>query len=118
MKHGHSWSIFVDEPDGTTTASCSQCHGSLSTDGAREQITAWQDSFEALHGTVAGDVERAVEAMNGVDDAGLQATLEAATADLVLAEGDESGGFHNHDYLMALLEDAGEKAREILTETG
>ena len=90
----------------------------MSTDGAREQITAWQDSFEALHGTVAGDVERAVEAMNGVDDAGLQATLEAATADLALAEGDESGGFHNHDYLMALLKDAGEKAREILTATG
>ena len=118
MEHGHSWAIFVDEADGSSTASCSQCHSSFSADDARGMIASWQDSFASLHDTVAGVVERAATAMEGVDDTDLQAKLDEATGNLALAEGDESGGFHNHNYLMSLLENAQARAEEVLGALG
>ncbi len=118
MQHGHTWSILVPEEDGTTTASCNQCHGDFTTSDIEGKIAAWQDSFQSLDEVVAGKVAAAVEAMDGVDDADLQAKLDEAVGNLALAEGDESGGFHNHNYLMALLEDAQARAEEVLSSLG
>ena len=52
--------------------------------------------------------------MQGVQDPALQSKLEEAQHNLTYAESDESGGYHNHNYLMSLLEDANNKALEIL----
>ena len=54
-------------------------------------------------------------ALAGVSDAVLQADRKEAQFNLALAESDESGGVHNHNYLMALLNDANDKALEILS---
>ncbi|MFQ5664973.1 MAG: hypothetical protein ACE5I7_00925 [Candidatus Binatia bacterium] len=49
---------------------------------------------------------------------GLQAKLAEAQFNLNYADSDESGGFHNHNYLMSLLNDANAKAQEILAALG
>lgn len=40
MYKGHSWSVFVQEPDGSTAASCSTCHTTMSADSAMATVTA------------------------------------------------------------------------------
>ncbi len=118
MQHGHTWAILIPEANGETTASCSQCHANFSSSDIEAKITAWQDSFQSLDAVVAGRVAAASGAMTGVDDADLQAKLDEAQKNLALAEGDESGGFHNHNYLMALLKDAQARAEEVLSALG
>jgi hypothetical protein len=44
--------------------------------------------------------------------------LKEAQFNLTYAESDESGGFHNNTYLMALLNDAIQRSQEILTSLG
>ncbi|NIA24568.1 MAG: ammonia-forming cytochrome c nitrite reductase subunit c552 [Gammaproteobacteria bacterium] len=118
MQHGHTWAIITPEANGGTTASCSQCHTDFSSSDVEAKITAWQDAFQSLDAVVAGKVAAASEAMVDVDDADLQAKLDEAETNLALAEGDESGGFHNHEYLMALLRDAQARAEEVLSDLG
>ncbi len=110
MFHGHSWAVFVQE-DGDTTASCEQCHPGMD---ASTTITDFQTEFETLYTTTLDNVTAAEQAMDGVTDPTLLTKLEEAQTNLALAEGDESGGFHNHNYLMAVLNDANTKAEEIL----
>ncbi|MFV1959567.1 MAG: hypothetical protein ACC662_09175, partial [Planctomycetota bacterium] len=52
--------------------------------------------------------------VEGSSDADLLARLEEARHNLAFAEGDESGGFHNHGYLMDLLNGANDQALYIL----
>jgi hypothetical protein len=51
--------------------------------------------------------------MDGVTNATVVATFDEAQRNLTYAESDESHGFHNHSYVMALLNDADAKARSL-----
>jgi len=110
MTHGHSFGITVAEEVGVTT-SCEHCHQDMD---AASTIEGFKSSYAALDATASSNVELATAAMVGVDDPVLQAKLEEAQHNLSFAEGDESGGFHNNPYLMALLNDANDRALEIL----
>ncbi len=115
MYHGHSWAITVQEADGKSTVSCTQCHAEIDTaEKADDIIKNWQSEFEDLDATAQKNVAAATDAMQGVQDEALQSKLEEAQHNLTYAESDESGGYHNHNYLMSLLEDANNKALEIL----
>ena len=48
----------------------------------------------------------------------LQAKLDEAQHNLGYAESDESGSFHNYNYLMTLLTDANDRALEVLSGLG
>ncbi|NOZ14224.1 MAG: ammonia-forming cytochrome c nitrite reductase subunit c552, partial [Acidobacteria bacterium] len=115
MFHGHTWDVSVQEEDGTSSVSCSQCHDNISTKTQLEAaISTWRTEFQALDETAGANVSAAATAMEGVSDASLQAKLEEAQHNLNFADSDESTGFHNHKYLMALLNDANSRALEIL----
>jgi len=114
MFHGHTWEITVEEADGKTTTSCTHCHADKDTAKANTIINKWKADFESLDATAQKNVAAAEKAMKGVQDKALQSKLEEAQHNLTYAESDESGGFHNHKYLMSLLKDANDKALEIL----
>ncbi|NOX96522.1 MAG: ammonia-forming cytochrome c nitrite reductase subunit c552 [Nitrospirae bacterium] len=117
--HGHTWAITVQEADGKSTTSCTRCHaGSKDAAKAKAIISAYKSGFQALDVTAQKNVAAAAEAMKGIQDKVLQAKLKEARHNLTYAESDESGGFHNHKYLMALVKDANDKAREILSTLG
>jgi hypothetical protein len=92
-----------------STASCEQWQSGINAETA---IAAFRASFEKLHATVQANVAAAEQAIVGVNDPALQARLDEAEHNLAFAEGDESGGFHNPNYVMALLNDANERALE------
>jgi len=110
MQHGHSFSITVEEKDGTAT-SCDHCHPGMNVSAT---ISGFQSDYAELDATASANVEAAAAALAGSDDTVLLDKLDEAQHNLALAEGDESGGFHNHNYLMALLNDANDRAQEIL----
>lgn len=114
MYHGHSGAINVKEADGATTSSCTQCHSDMNAAHAEANIKKWQSEFASLEATVQENVAAAAKAIQGVHDTTQQAMLKEAQDNMTYAESDESGGFHNHKYLMALLQDANQKALEIL----
>ncbi len=115
---GHTWAIDVKEADGTTTTSCVKCHSDWTTASSDATIAKMKAEFAALDAKVQPLVEKAAKAMEGVNDAALADKLKEAQFNLGYAESDESGGFHNHTYLMALLTDAQTRAQEILTALG
>ncbi len=119
MYHGHSWAITVTDEDGTETVSCTRCHPSITTDADYEIVAGlWRQNFQVVDSVAQQNVAAAETAMEGVDNPDLQAKLEAAQHNLNFAESDESGGFHNHLYLMSLLFKANSDASEILAELG
>jgi len=117
MFHGHTFAISVQEEGGQSTVSCAKCHpGTFDTQATvTAKIDEWQQEFETLDATTQANVAAAATAMQGVSDATLQAKLDEAQFNLSFADSDESGGFHNHVFLLALLNDANTKAQEILT---
>jgi glutaredoxin len=117
MFHGHSWAITVKEADGKSTTSCTRCHADKDTAKATSTINQWKSDFQSLDATAQKNVAAAAEAVKGSEDKALQSKLEEAQHNLEYAESDESGGFHNHKYLMSLLKDANDKALEILAAT-
>lgn len=114
MYHGHSQDITVTEEDGSTTTSCTHCHFDMDTAAAEAKITEFQDEFAALMTTTTDNVDAATESLVGSSDSDLLAKLDEAQSNLDFAAADESGGFHNHTYAMALLNDANARAQEIL----
>lgn len=118
MQGGHSWAISVKEADGTYTTSCIKCHADWTTAKSEATIKQLQTSFQTLDAKVQKIVTQATQAMQGHTDADLQGKLDEATFNLSFAESDESGGFHNNTYLMALLNDAQQKAQEVLKALG
>ena len=116
--HGHTWAITVKEADGKGTTSCTRCHANIDTAGANAAIAERKSSFQTLEAIAQKNVAAATEAMKGVENKALQDKLEEARHNLDYAESDESGGFHNHKYLMLLLKDASDKALEILSARG
>jgi hypothetical protein len=104
----------VKEADGTTTSSCTQCHSDMNAAKAEADIKQWQSEFANLDAKVQNNVAAAAKALQGVQDNARQAMLKEAQDNMAYAESDESGGFHNHKYLMALLQDANQKAQAVL----
>ncbi len=117
MFHGHSFKINVKEEIGSTT-SCTQCHSTFNVSAADTIIASFQSSFATLDATTQSNVAAAATAMAGNNDPLLLAKLGEAQDNLEYAESDESSGFHNHNYLMSLLNDANDRATEILTALG
>jgi formate-dependent nitrite reductase cytochrome c552 subunit len=118
MLGGHTWAITVKEADGKSTTSCTNCHSGWDTAKSDATIKQLQAEFQAMDAKTQPIVDQAAKAMQGVTDADLQAKLKEAQFNLSYAESDESGGFHNHTYLMTLLNDSQQKAKEILTSLG
>ncbi len=117
--HGHTWAVSVQEADGTRSVSCGQCHDDINTAAALENaINTWRTEFQSLAETTRSNVADASTEMEGVTNATLQAKLDEAQHNLDFAESDESTGFHNHNYQIALLNDANTRALEILTALG
>ncbi|MDE3056803.1 MAG: ammonia-forming cytochrome c nitrite reductase subunit c552 [Bacteroidota bacterium] len=113
---GHSWQVFVEESDGTRLASCTNCHTAMTADSACSVIASWQAGFAELDSTA--------EALYSIVDTVLadsnvthrdSVNAAEALANMTYAESDESGGFHNYKYSVALLTDAIAKARTIVT---
>lgn len=117
---GHTLAIDVQEPNGKVTSSCAQaqCHTNWTASQADAAIAAEKSEFQALDAIAQKSVAAATEAMKGVTNKTLQGKLAEAEHNLGYAESDESGGFHNHPYLMSLLKDANDKANEILSALG
>ncbi len=115
---GHTWAISVKEADGQTTTSCAKCHPDWTTAQSESTIMQMQTEFQTMDAKVQDVVDKATQAMEGVNDPALADKLKEAQFNLSYAESDESGGFHNHTYLMALLTDAQARAQEILTALG
>jgi hypothetical protein len=111
---GHSWKIFVEESDGSITASCTTCHAAMTADSANTVITSWQNQFAVLDSTAEALVARADTVLTN-PNATHQDSVNAAeaVANMTYAESDESGGFHNHKYSVALLNDAIAKAQTV-----
>jgi hypothetical protein len=82
------------------------------------KIAQLKADFQALDATAQSTVEKATQAMTGVTTPDLQAKLTEAQFNLSYAESDESGGFHNNTYLLALLNDSVQRAQEILKALG
>jgi len=118
MLGGHSWAINVKEADGQMTSSCTHCHSDWDVKKSDATINQMKTEFQTLDTKVETTVEKAAQAMEGVTTPELQDKLKEAQFNLSYAESDESGGFHNHTYLMTLLNDASQKAQEILTALG
>jgi len=114
MFHGHSMAITVEEEDGSSIASCTRCHREMDTEAANEKIEGFKSSFATLLATTEANVAAATQAMQGETDPVLLAMLDEAQRNLEYASFDESSGFHNHKYLMALLQDANDKALDLL----
>ncbi len=118
MLGGHSWAITVKEADGQSTTSCTHCHSGWDTAKSEATIQQLQSQFQTLDAKAQDIVGRAAKAMEGVTTPDLQDKLKEAQFNLSYAESDESGGFHNNTYLMALLNDSIQRAQEILTALG
>ncbi len=118
MLGGHTWAISVKEADGQVTTSCTKCHSDWDAAKSEATIKQLKAEFEAQHAKAQAIVEKAAKAMEGVNTPELQSKLKEAQFNLGYADSDESGGFHNHTYLMALLNDAMQRAQEILTALG
>ena len=114
MAHGHTFHIIVQEPDGSVTSSCAHCHAGNVAGGNPAIIQDFKTSYALLDSTASTNVAAATTAVAGATDAGVAAELHEAQWNLQYAESDESGGFHNHQYLMALLTDANSKALDLL----
>ncbi|NOY87563.1 MAG: ammonia-forming cytochrome c nitrite reductase subunit c552 [Deltaproteobacteria bacterium] len=117
MFHGHKLSITVKDANGKSSTSCTKCHETIDGATAKTTIGAWKSSFQALDATTGKNVAAAGKAITGLNDKGLKAKLEEAQNNLRYAESDESGGFHNHRFLMSLLQDANGKALEVLSSS-
>jgi len=115
---GHNWAITVKEANGEVTNSCTRCHPDWDTTKSETKIAEAKAEFQALDTTAQDMVGKATQAMDGVTTPDLQAKLTEAQFNLSYAESDESGGFHNHTYLVALLNDSIQRAQEILIALG
>jgi hypothetical protein len=114
MFSGHSWAVIVPEVSGTNTASCTACHADMDAQKSDTIIHGtFQPQFDSADATASASVGRVARFMDGVTNATVVATFDEAQRNLTYAESDESHGFHNHSYVMALLNDADAKARSL-----
>jgi Outer membrane cytochrome MtrC/MtrF-like, domains II/IV/Cytochrome c552 len=118
MLGGHTWAITVTDANGQTTTSCTHCHSDMDTAKSQSIIKQFQSDFQDLDARAKSSVQNADAAMQGVTTADLLGKLKEAHTNLTYAEADESKGYHNHTYLMALLTDSVQRSQEILTALG
>ncbi len=118
MYHGHTWNIFVEEEDGSQTASCTTCHEGMDAAASEGIIKSFQAKTQASLDSAETVFVLADSVMQGNTDETLQSKLAEAEANLFLVQSDESGGFHNQHFQSALLEDVIQRSNEILTATG
>ena len=117
MAHGHTFAVVVQESDGSQTWSCQHCHtGNVGGADPAATIQQFKASYASLDSAAEANVAAATSAMDTVTNPALLAELHEAQYNLQYAESDESGGVHNHNYLMALLSDANSKALDLLTK--
>lgn len=115
MFGGHLWSIFIQEEDGTESASCTSCHTSINANTAHLIIQGWQEEYANLDSIANDKVAAADSFLLGSNDSTKTQMLQEAQFNLAFAEGDESAGVHNHSYTISLLNDAIEKSTSIVT---
>ncbi|NOY58830.1 MAG: ammonia-forming cytochrome c nitrite reductase subunit c552 [Calditrichaeota bacterium] len=118
MYHGHTWAVFVDEEDGSQTAACTSCHEGMNAAASEGIIKSFQSKTQASLDSAETVFALADSVMQGNADETLKSKLDEAEANLFLVQSDESGGFHNQHFQMALLEDVIQKSNEILSTTG
>ncbi|MCF6270385.1 MAG: ammonia-forming cytochrome c nitrite reductase subunit c552 [Melioribacteraceae bacterium] len=116
MFAGHLWKVFVEE-DGSVTTSCNRadCHPDMSVADAVTAVELFQNEFADLFATAEVKLTEAEEFMVGENNPVKLQKLADAQTNFALAEGDESGGVHNHNYGMALLNDVIDKVEFIVT---
>jgi formate-dependent nitrite reductase cytochrome c552 subunit len=107
---GHRFSVFIQEPGGTIYASCTKCHESINADSSQSIVIKWQHDFAQLDSIAQIKVAVADTLMQGNTDTLKLRYLDEAKQNLGYAESNESGGAHNHTYLVSLLTDAIQKA--------
>jgi len=112
MYKGHTWSVFVKEPDGSVDASCTKCHSTMSADSSLALVTKWKNDFQSLDSVAEAKVTDAASHLKTSLDSSYYAE---AQFNMTYAESDESGGIHNHQYSASLLNDAISKADMIVT---
>ena len=112
---GHSWSVFIKEPDGSVVSSCTNCHATTSAVASMTFVTKWKDEFQSLDSLAQAKVAVAQSMLTGSTDLVKIKSLEDAIFNMTYAESDESGGIHNHFYTNLLLNSAINKANNIIT---
>ena len=117
MYHGHTWDIFVNESDGSKTASCTSCHSSINAASAESIIKMFKAETQMRLDSAVQVMQTADSLMQGNTDPNLQTKLSEAHQNLFLVESDESGGFHNQKYQMDLLADVIQRSKEIIAAT-
>ena len=114
MFGGHLWSTFIQEEDGTESTSCTSCHTSMDVSSAHLTIQGWQAEYANLDSIANVKIAAATSFLTGSSDSTKIYMLQDAQFNLAFAEGDESGGVHNHDYTISLLNSAIEKSTNIV----
>jgi len=115
MFGGHLWSIFIKEDDGSESASCTNCHPSINANTAHLIIQGWQDEYANLDSIANAKVVVAETFLIGSNDSTKIQMLQNAKFNLAFAEGDESGGVHNHSYSVSLLNNVISTTNYIIT---
>jgi hypothetical protein len=113
MYKGHRWTPIVKEPDGSSFASCTKCHASMTADLARAQIDVWKAEYATLDSVANALLAKADSVATTQHDSAKIRLVAAAQHNLNMAETDESGGFHNHLYSVALLKDVAARASAV-----
>jgi hypothetical protein len=110
MFGGHSWSIVVQEAGTPATVSCAKCHSTMTADQALSYVQTCQSEYAHLDSVAEASVAAAASINISSSDTMRMRFLAEAQYNLTYAEMDESKGVHNHNYLVALLNDAIQKA--------
>jgi len=101
--------------DAPHVASCTTCHSSMDADAVRTSISSMQDEFASLDASANIKIAAAIDSLSGSSDSNAIHMLQDAQYNLAFAEGDESGGVHNHNYTISLLNDVINKADQIIS---
>lgn len=112
---GHSWSVFIKEPDGSVVSSCTKCHATMTADSSMIYVTKWKTEFQNLDSVANAKVTAAQNMLTGSKDSTKIKSLQDAIYNMTYAEKDESHGVHNHLYSSLLLNSAIDKANNIIT---
>jgi hypothetical protein len=111
---GHRWSVFIHEPNGSVTSACTACHTDMTAAAAQTTVDNWRTEYDQTRTNAEALVAAADSAVQGSTDSTRIRNAAEADRNLALAQGDESGGAHNHTYVMALLDDAIAKSNQVL----
>ncbi len=115
MYGGHLWNSFISETNGSISSSCTSCHPTMTAAAAQDTVNAWKAEFAYLDSIANVEIAIAADSLVGSSDSTAINLLQDAQANLAFAEGDESGGVHNHNFTISLLNDVIVKADQIIS---